>query len=544
VGHLLAQYMPHVVEGRVEGFIATATDITEVEEARLLADEIFLVSPVAKFIVGQQGRIVRGNPAAARLTGYPEAQLVGLELAQLLPPHLRQRHALLQQAFLASPSGNRRPMGGGRTFALLRADGSPVDVEIELSQVKVEGQPAAIVCVREVAMSPHALHKMDLALQARNAFLAQVSHEIRTPLNAILGMAQLLEVESPTPKQLDRLHRIEDASNLLLGIVDDVLDLSRLEAGRLKLEPETFALAPLVERGLALVAEKARVKGLTLKTDLAAGLPSPLVGDARRIEQILVNLLSNAVKFTHTGGIEVRVSALPASDRRVMLRMEVVDTGIGIAAEDLAQLFTPFRQVEQGHSRRYGGTGLGLSISRQLARAMQGDCGAFSTPGLGSTFWFQVLLERSADEAPSAPAPSWVGNAAAGVIEAERLAQHTVLVVEDNEINRIVIHELLESSLGVTILEAEDGEQALALAAQHPPVDLVLMDIQMPGIDGLETTRRLRQLPGYADAPIYALTANVHADDVNACLAAGMNGHLAKPILLEDLLAVIHRLWA
>ena len=232
------------------------------------------------------------------------------------------------------------------------------------------------------------------AKEAERRFLSNVSHEIRTPLNAILGMAQLMEIESPTPSQLDRLRRIEEASNLLLGIINDVLDFSKMEAGRIQLVREAFTLDDLLARSMGIVSERAQLKQLKLTTAVAPGTPQHLLGDMRRIEQILVNLLSNAIKFTNEGGVSIDVSAAGASDNRVVLRFAVKDTGMGIAEEDIAKLFTPFRQLEQGMARRFGGTGLGLSISRQLARAMHGDCVVQSQLGQGSTFTVTVQVEN------------------------------------------------------------------------------------------------------------------------------------------------------
>ena len=535
-GYLLAQYLPHVINEEVLGFVVTATDITRVQEARLLADQVFKVSPVAKLVVNEHGRMVRWNPAAVRLLGYAEDRLEGLPIEQLVPADRRARHDMLRRGYMSAPT--HRPMGASGAFPLLRADGSVVEVEVDISPVPMGGRPAVIACIREISMSPHAQRRLDLAVQARTAFLAQMSHEMRTPLNAILGMSQLLELESPTRQQMDRLRRIEEACNLLLGIVNDVLDYSKMEAGGLHLEIDNFTVAELLDRSLAMVAEKARLKHLTLRTEVAPGVPPRLAGDARRVEQILVNYLSNAIKFTHVGDVSVKVSSTPAPDQRVMLKVEVVDTGVGIAAQDQEELFKPFRQIQQGHARLYGGTGLGLSICRQLARAMQGDCGVLSSPGAGSTFWFTVQLAVARQRA-SQPAPTLVEDSS----HVRALcAGKQALLVEDNEVNRLVIRQLAESVAGLHIIEAENGTEALRLAAQQV-FDLVLMDIQMPGIDGIETTRRLRRLPGYAAVPVFALSANVQGEDVTACMNAGMNGHLGKPLVIAQLLAVLDTLW-
>ncbi|HEY6880160.1 MAG TPA: PAS domain S-box protein, partial [Polyangiales bacterium] len=535
-GYLLAEYRPHLVDGTVRGFTATATDITRVQEARLISDHIFAISPTPTMIVGADGKLLRWNNAARELLGYDEEQMAALRLEQLIPAHLRERHQRFQLAYMANPT--HRAMGNGKFFPLVRADGSEVDVEIDLGGITVAGHRAVLACVRKVAeLSSVAQRQLDHAVRARSAFLAQMSHEIRTPLNAILGMAQLLELENPTVKQLDRLRRIEDASRLLLDIINDVLDISSLEAGGLVLNKEQFSLQQLVDRSLALISERIKLKQLQLRVDFQPGVPDQLVGDARRIEQVLVNLLTNAVKFTNEGAITVAVSCTFASDKRVVLRMEVRDTGIGIAPQDLAALFKPFRQLKQGHARTYGGTGLGLSICRELARLMKGDCGVESLLGVGSTFWFTAQVERACAVGLGASLPS-VTTAS----ELQQFPNKRALVVEDNDINREVICELLQGRFGLQVRAVADGHEALRVVEEEP-FDIVLMDIQMPGLDGLETTRLMRSRFTQGQLPIYALSANVAANDVNECIASGMNGHLGKPLLVENLNEVLRELW-
>ena len=433
-------------------------------------------------------------------------------------------------------------MGTAPRFPLLRADGSVIPVSIELAGLPVDGRPGTVAFLRPVEVHEAAAPRAEGVALARNAFLAQMSHEIRTPLNAIMGMVQLLSLESPTARQLDRLQRIEEASTHLLAIIDDILDLSKLEAGRIALEVAPFDVARVVERAVQLVDERARLKQLSIGVELAAQVPRVLVGDARRIEQILVNFLTNAVKYTPAGTIRVRVSSLSAAGQRIVLHVEVSDSGIGIDAAQLAQLFTPFHQVDQGHSRRFGGVGLGLAISRQLARAMDGDCGVRSTPGVGSTFWFNVQLERAMASAPAGSVLAGPGDALPAADLKALCRGRRLLLVEDDAVNRIVAFELIQSLTGIEADTAADGEEAVAKVAQQP-FDLVLMDIQLPVMDGLEATRRIRALGARDDMPVVALTANVLAEDVNASLAAGMVGHLGKPILARELTALLVNLW-
>ncbi len=525
IGHALSDYVPHRVGDEVRGVIVTDTDVSAIAEAKAAIDEIFDASPAAILVVSAEGRIVRGSAAAGEMLGYSAENLVGMSVEQLVPPALRMRHQMLRSAFMAKPY--RRAMGNSMAFPLIRGDGTVAEVDIQLAPIVHDGRRVVVVGLRDLREVRRALGDTDAAVQARGVFLANVSHEIRTPLNAILGMAQLLELDSPTESQLDRLRRIEEAGTHLLAIVNDILDLAKIEAGRIELAAEDFDVARLAERSIAMVAERARIKHLALRTNIDPSVPAWLRGDARRIEQILVNYLANAVKFTPAGSVTVRMSATASSGSWQTLTTEVVDTGIGIAPEQQPALFSPFHQADGGSGRRYGGIGLGLAISRQLARAMKGDCGVRSALGAGSTFWFTVQVERAtgATEPKLTAPPSAYETLGAG---------RRVLVVEDDAISRIVIAELIHKISHATVDIAEDGSSAVAMAAATP-YDMILMDMQLPGIDGLEATRQIRAAPRGAAVPIVALTANVMADDVERCLAAGMNAHLGKPVVAAEL---------
>ena len=538
VVHLVVDYVPHTVDGCVVGFVKTLIDVTELQEARTTLDAVFRVSPSAQLLVSGEGRILRWNPAVAELLGCAGEDLVGTSVEELLPPSVRQRHKLLRDGYMNQPV--RRAMVNAPALPLIRGDGTSTPVNIHLSPLMVDGKPAIVLSLREVdALQPPGDHN-DVAVQARSAFLANMSHEIRTPLNAILGMAQLLELESPTPKQMDRLRRIEEASSHLLEIVNDILDLAKIEAGNVALHPSVFSVAQVVEQSMAMVADKARIKHLDLRSQVDAGVPPHVLGDARRIEQILVNFLGNAIKFTPGGHVEVRVASLQAPEGRLVLRFEVIDTGIGISPEQQATLFTPFRQVDQGPARRYGGTGLGLAISRQLARAMNGDCGVRSESGRGSTFWFTVQVDRST----AAPVQRPGTKAGSSDKALQRLCRgRAVLLVEDDVVNRIVTTEMIRVIAGLQVDSAEDGTQAVEMAAANA-YDLILMDMQLPGIDGLEATRRIHALPARDAVPIVALTANVLPEDVTRCVAAGMAGHLGKPVVAEELRQLFRKWFA
>jgi signal transduction histidine kinase/ActR/RegA family two-component response regulator len=388
----------------------------------------------------------------------------------------------------------------------------------------------ACSAMREIELR-QALQLAMEASQAKSAFLSNMSHEIRTPMNAIMGFTQLMAMNSKDPALSDRLSKVDMSARHLLQILNDILDLSKVEAGKMTLEASLFVLGDLLTSSLDMVRTRADEKGLQLilhKDDL----PHQVSGDVTRLRQALLNLLSNAVKFTERGWVCLRVEWLGADAHRVHLRFEVQDTGEGVAPEAQARLFNSFEQADQTISRRHGGTGLGLALTRQLAQLMGGEAGMHSVPGEGSRFWFTAWLGRV--EAP-APTPA---------IDASEALQDTqdvsglrtffhgkrVLLAEDDPLSQLVAAELLRMA-GLEVDVAGDGAQAVAMA-ESGGYDIVLLDVQMPEMDGLTVARRLRTSLG-KQLPIIAVTANALGHDRQACLAAGMNDHVAKPLNAE-----------
>jgi PAS domain S-box-containing protein len=544
--------------------LGTHTDITARKQAEAALQEsenrfrnLFKDIPsVAVQGYGEDGTARYWNEASERLYGYRADEAIGRSLLDLIiPAEMRDgvREAMRGMFETATPI----PAG---ELSLLRKDGSRVDVFSSHAYVHVPGRAPEMFCVdiditerkqTEAELQQHRHHLEELVLsrtaelsqarddaeaanRAKSMFLANMSHELRTPMNGIMGMTDLVLRRATDPQQIDWLNKSQGAAKHLLSVINDILDISKIESDRLTLEEQDFSLAEALGDAMHMQDAPAQAKGLSLSWHIDPALPDQLCGDAMRLRQILINFTGNAIKFSERGQIIVRASVAAEDSQSVLLKIEVTDQGVGISPEQQARLFHAFAQADGSRTRKYGGTGLGLIISKRIALLMGGDAGVISEEGRGSTFWVTLRLRRATSDpqaAKSLPTES----------PRETLARlfpgARVLVAEDEPVNREVLVFLLEDA-GLVPDVAFNGQEAVE-KARGGGYALILMDVQMPVMNGLEATRAIRQIPGMANIPILALTANAFDDDRDVCLAAGMDDHIGKPVEPDALCATL-----
>ena len=482
------------------------------------------------------GRIIYVNQRFCEVSGYTDKELLGAN-------HRMVKSGAHPPEFYRELWGTIR---GGRTWhgevCNRRKDGSLYWVDATVTpQLDSQGLPERYISVRTditqlklmQAQLTQAKHEAEAANQAKSAFLAHMSHEIRTPMNAILGMAHLVRRSGVSPQQARHLDKIDTAADHLLSVINGILDVAKIEAGKLVLEEVAVSISSLTDNIVGMLAGYAGSKGLKLVVDTDPAANQVLRGDPTRLQQALLNYVNNAVKFTDSGTIVIRTRCLEQTDEQLLLRFEVEDTGIGITPEQLGRLFAAFVQADSSTTREYGGTGLGLTITRRLAQLMGGEAGVSSTPGAGSTFWFSARLRKGDVTPADTPEPS--------AATSSRLLRHhggkRLLLVDDDPMNQEAALEFL-SDTGLIIDIAGNGAQAVD-RVQHTEFDLILMDMQMPVMDGVEATRQIRLLPRGARVPILAMTANAFATDKAHCMAAGMDDFITKPVDPDHLLTTV-----
>ena len=544
-------------QGRVIGTLSSGEDITERQEAQEKIHKLSLAveqSPESIIITNLHANIEYANTTFVRNTGYTLAEVLGRN------PRILQSGKTQAATYMAMWDALRHGQTWKGEFYNRRKDGSEYIEFATITPIRQpDGRISHYMAVKEditekkrlaselehhrhhleelvekrTAQLAEARKRAEVANMAKGAFLANMSHEIRTPMNAIVGLTHLLQSANHDPGQQDKLTKITTAAHHLLTIINDILDLSKIEAGRLQLEATNFALDAIFNHAYSLIAEEARSKGIIIEVDTDK-VPSWLQGDANRLGQALLNYAANAVKFSERGSISLRARLLEERNNEVLVRFEVQDTGIGIAAEQLPTLFHAFEQADISTTRKYGGTGLGLAITSQLAHLMGGETGIESQLGKGSTFWFTAWLSRGQ------------GSMTPTAAETKRNAEATLrlhhcgarlLLAEDNAINREVALELLHGA-GLKVDTAQNVREAVEKTISTA-YDLILMDMQMPEMDGLTATRLIRELPNRTKLPILAMTANAFDEHRQTCLSAEMNDFIPKPVDPEILFTAL-----
>ncbi len=524
-------------------------EISERSQSEARSQALFDNAPDAFISLDSEGNIIEWNDNAVAILGYAKIEVVGKNFSIILPPQELGLNASYRKCYQKSEN----IIGVIRELVGQRKDGSHFPLELRTAKIVIDTGSLFLVSARDISERKRAqaeilnlnasleqrvkkrTQELELAKKsaeaatiAKSEFLANMSHEIRTPMNSVIGMAYLVMKTELNPKQHDLVSKIHQSGQNLLGIINDILDLSKIEAGKMSLEIVDFYLSSILNNITSQMEEQAAKKHIKLSVDIHPAVSGPLRGDPLRLGQVLLNLMSNALKFTAKGEVSVRVNALENSADKILLHFEVQDSGIGISAEQSVRLFQSFHQADASTTRKYGGTGLGLAISKKLVALMGGEIGVVSSPGKGSVFAFTVYLQHGDAQAVIANEE---------MNESVSFPQANILLVEDNLFNQQVGKGLLEEA-GAHVVLASNGQEALDLM-RVLQFDVVLMDVQMPVMDGLEATRQIRATPALASNIVIALTANAGTEDQERCRAAGMDDFITKPISPKILYATL-----
>ncbi|WP_421937629.1 ATP-binding protein [Phenylobacterium sp.] len=529
-------------DGRAVGMLGAVQDVTDLRAAEAASRRnvemlatMLRISPEAIVVSCSRGRILQFSAGAELMFGYAAAEVVGQGIEILMPDRSRKSHPGHVRKFLKDSRPSLRMHERSIIFGQ-RKGGEEFPAEASLAKLETGDGVAFTTIIRDLsawhaseARLNEARERAERASLAKSVFLANMSHEIRTPLNGVLGVTSALAKTPLNPRQRDMVRLVETSGRALEGLLSDILDLAKIDSGRISVRAEPFGLARVVEDVCTLFDASASQKGLQLRFRVEDDLAGQFVGDDLRLRQVLSNFLSNAIKFTEQG--EVRLHVLRGGGERI--RFVVEDTGIGFSPELADRLFDRFEQADGSITRRFGGTGLGLAISKSLVELMGGTISAVSTPGRGSTFAFEVPLKPGAAESaaclePCTPIPSEV----AGSLR--------ILLAEDHPINQMTVQMILED-LPVQLVCVENGAEALERLAEQP-FDLVLMDMQMPVMDGLTAIRRIREreaAQGRDRVPVCTLTANAFPEHEREAFDAGSDYFLAKPINAQALIELV-----